>query len=171
MKNINFKFITVLGVGAILLSLGACSSSGKSDTQGSITSSVNSSTNKEDSLVEDSINKLAKAINSSDFESFIDLLDEYCYEEYMASTAEKQNEYKEKFYLINKNLQDNYEENWIDSIRIRNVGQFNGLEFIEGYGEVSLGYDCLFEVHFIKENGTYVLKDGLSQLDEFLGNN
>ena len=126
------------------------------------------SSSKEDSLVENSIKKISKAIYMDDFESYFELLDDYSIKKYESSSVEKQNEYREKFHKLSEKLRDTYGDSWIDSIRIRNVGQGNGIEYIEGFGDVSLDYDFLFGPHFIKVDGAYILKDGLDQLDDFL---
>ena len=160
MKNINFKFITVLGVGAILLSLGACSSSGKSDTQGSSTSSVNTSVSEEDLLIEDSMEELLDAIYNDDFDTFINLLDESNYKIYMESDMEQQNEYKEKFFLINQKLKEFYTQNWIKLVNFDDIDYFNAIDYKGGNIDTYIESDFIYELDFRKENGRYVLRNG-----------
>lgn len=168
MKNMNFKVIAIVVAGLIVLILGGNLLSGNSDKQGSSASSVSSSNNTDDLLVEACVNKLVQAIYNNDFELYLDLLDESSNKTYMNSSSEQQKEYQEKFNSINVELKSVYGEYSPESIVLDDISYIDYIGVTLASIEIYFEDEFLYDLSLQKENGRYVLRSGLSQLDDLL---
>lgn len=130
--------------------------------------SSSSSFNQDDSLIEKSMKELLKAIDSNNFDAFVNLLDESNKELYLNSDESQQTIYQQKFLDIDEKLTNFYDENWIKSVELVDIDYFNAIDYKGGNIDTYIESDFIYELDFRKENGRYVLRNGLSQLDDLL---
>ena len=68
----------------------------------------------------------------------------------------------------NQKLKEFYTQNWIKLVNFDDIDYFNAIDYKGGNIDTYIESDFIYELDFRKENGRYVLRNGLSQLDDLL---